>query len=51
MRLAGTSESSVYRGISRLLDDRALYYAMSVAKNPYGDGKASVRIVDIVEGM
>ncbi|MBE6666722.1 MAG: UDP-N-acetylglucosamine 2-epimerase (non-hydrolyzing) [Ruminococcaceae bacterium] len=49
IRLAGTSSVSVYRGITRLLDDRALYYAMSVAKNPYGDGRASEKIVDILE--
>ena len=48
IRLAGTSEMSVYRGITKLLDDGALYYAMSVAKNPYGDGNASKRIADIV---
>ena len=49
IRLAGTSEATVYRGVCRLLDDRALYYAMSVSKNPYGDGNASKRIADAVE--
>ena len=49
IRLVGTTETTVYRGVCRLLDDRALYYAMSVAKNPYGDGNASKRIADTVE--
>jgi UDP-N-acetylglucosamine 2-epimerase len=30
------------------LDDRAIYETMSFAHNPYGDGKASERIVDAI---
>ncbi|MBQ8849362.1 MAG: UDP-N-acetylglucosamine 2-epimerase (non-hydrolyzing) [Clostridia bacterium] len=49
MRLIGTGEGSVYRGVRTLLDNRALYYAMSRAKSPFGDGGASERISDIME--
>lgn len=46
MRLIGTGEGSVYRGTYELLTNPALYYAMSHASNPYGDGFASERIVE-----
>jgi len=49
LRLAGTDRESIYREFRRLLTDPAAYDAMSGAKNPYGDGKASVRIADILE--
>jgi len=32
----------------KLLDDEASYAIMSRAHNPYGDGKASQRIVDVI---
>jgi len=48
MRLVGTSEGTVYRGLRELLDNRGLYYAMARAKNPYGDGNASRCISDIM---
>lgn len=46
IRLVGTSEGSVYRGIRSLLESRSLYYAMTRAQNPFGDGRASERIAD-----
>lgn len=46
LRLVGTKEESIYREFSRLLDSPAEYKAMSHACNPYGDGRASERIVD-----
>lgn len=49
MRLIGTGEGSVYRGIRELLENRALYDVMSRAHNPYGDGYASRRIADYLE--
>ena len=33
----------------KLLNDRSVYMAMSNAVNPYGDGQAAGRIVDIIE--
>ena len=45
-RLVGNTEGSVYRGVRELLENEALYYAMSNASNPYGDGYASRRIVE-----
>ena len=50
LKLVGTDEDNIYACFSRLLDDEAEYTKMSNASNPYGDGKACVRIADILEG-
>lgn len=49
LRLAGTSEGDIYRHLTELLDNRAVYEKMQKAVNPYGDGKACKRIVKILE--
>lgn len=49
LKLVGTEEESIYRNFKLLLDDRDEYEKMSKASNPYGDGFASKRIVDILE--
>ena len=46
LKLAGTNEEVIYNMIDELLSDQSEYDRMSQASNPYGDGKASVRIVD-----
>jgi UDP-N-acetylglucosamine 2-epimerase (non-hydrolysing) len=46
VRLVGTDEQAIIRDTKLLLDDASTYKAMSVAHNPYGDGKASARIVE-----
>ena len=43
--LVGTDFDMIVGNVSKLLDDTALYDAMSKSVNPYGDGKASERIV------
>ena len=48
LKLVGVNKESVYRGVKELLDDKNLYESMSKASNPYGDGKASRRIVDVL---
>ena len=48
-RLIGTAEGAVYRGIRELLENDALYCAMSRGKNPYGDGYAAERIAQYLE--
>jgi UDP-N-acetylglucosamine 2-epimerase (non-hydrolysing) len=45
VRLVGTDESRIVSEASTLLDDPAAYTAMARRHNPYGDGKASQRIV------
>lgn len=49
LKLVGTSESVIYENFKTLLVDRVAYNAMAHASNPYGDGKACIRIADILE--
>lgn len=48
LKLAGTNEETIYRLIDELLSDEKEYQRMAGAKNPYGDGRASVIIADAV---
>lgn len=43
-KLVGTRRADIFREVSSLLTDDAAYKKMSMAHNPYGDGKASERI-------
>ena len=46
VKLVGTDKTKIINNVSLLLDDQEEYRKMSFAHNPYGDGKASQRIVD-----
>lgn len=50
LKLVGTTEEVIYENFKTLLDDKEEYLKMSNASNPYGDGHASERIADILEG-
>ena len=45
VKLVGTDYNLIVNEVSRLLEDHAYYNQMSHAVNPYGDGKASGRIL------
>ncbi len=45
VKLVGTNTDMIVKETTLLLDDKAVYNAMSRSHNPYGDGKASDRIV------
>ena len=45
LKLIGTHAADLVREASNLLDDRLAYQAMATRANPYGDGNASVKIV------
>ena len=49
VRLAGVSRETIAGLMRELLTDRAAYDAMAHAKNPYGDGHASERIVRAIK--
>lgn len=49
LKLVGTDEEYIYNTFKNLLEDKNEYLKMSKASNPYGDGKASKRIADILE--
>lgn len=48
LELVGTDENNVFEGARKLLTDRNAYERMSKAANPYGDGRASERIVQAI---
>ncbi|MBE2898700.1 UDP-N-acetylglucosamine 2-epimerase (non-hydrolyzing) [Pasteurellaceae bacterium 20609_3] len=45
VRLVGSNRDTIVEQVVKLLDDGQAYQEMAQAKNPYGDGKASQRIV------
>ena len=47
-KLVGTNEETIVREVERLLDDEAAYSAMAKAHNPFGDGKTSARIAELL---
>lgn len=50
-RLVGTNEHVIVTEVLRLLDDAAAYESMAKAVNPYGDGRASERVVAAIQGF
>lgn len=50
LKLVGTDEAMIYENFKLLLENPQEYEKMSMASNPYGDGLASKRIADILEG-
>ncbi len=47
VKLVGTDMDKIIDAVSELLEQPELYKSMSMAVNPYGDGKASERIVEM----
>lgn len=50
-KLVGTDTDKIVRETRRLLVDKGAYLRMARHKNPYGDGKAARRIVNIIAGL
>ena len=48
VELVGANKDRIIAGVSRLLDDEKYYQQMSRAHNPYGDGCACERIVNVM---
>ncbi len=48
VKLVGTNKEKITGTVQKLLDDVNFYNSMKMAVNPYGDGLASKRIVDII---
>ena len=51
VKLVGTNYQKIVGNVSMLLDDEKEYYKMSRANNPYGDGKASLRIAEALKNI
>jgi UDP-N-acetylglucosamine 2-epimerase (non-hydrolysing) len=47
VKLVGTDKDAIINSTLQLLDNPSLYENMSKANNPYGDGKAAQRIVNL----
>ena len=48
VKLVGTNKDKIVNEVVRLLDDEEWYHQMSHAVNPYGDGHACQRILDVL---
>jgi UDP-N-acetylglucosamine 2-epimerase (non-hydrolysing) len=48
-KLVGCDFDSIVNSSLQLLDDDVVYKSFSLRKSPYGDGRASARIVDILQ--
>ncbi len=48
-KLIGTNPAQIFAAASELLSDEVAYQKMATAINPFGDGRAAARILQIVE--
>lgn len=48
VKVVGIEENDIFKVVNKLINDEEEYNKMSNAINPYGDGKASKRIVDTI---
>ncbi|MBW1605381.1 non-hydrolyzing UDP-N-acetylglucosamine 2-epimerase [Lactobacillus sp. Sy-1] len=49
LKLVGTDPKLIKQGMEMLLDNQSEYQKMALAQNPYGDGKASARILEAIK--
>ena len=51
VKLVGSNQKSIVQGVVKLIDNKKFYKEMSVSVNPYGDGLASERIIDVLRSI
>ncbi len=49
VKLVGTNPITIVNEVNKLLKDRSIYESMSQSHNPYGDGKACQKIVNLIK--
>jgi len=49
VKLVGTNPVTIANEVNTLLNDRSVYESMSQAHNPYGDGKACQKIINLIK--
>ena len=49
VKLAGVSQDTIYAMAKELLEDKEAYNSMAHAVNPYGDGHACERIIEVLK--
>lgn len=48
-KLVGVTANGIFEGASRLIDNQEEYRGMAKAANPFGDGSAATKIVEVIE--
>ena len=48
VKLVGTNSDLIVSSVTELIEDSKAYEGMAYAHNPYGDGKACARILDVL---
>jgi UDP-N-acetylglucosamine 2-epimerase (non-hydrolysing) len=51
VKLVGASRGLIVKSVAELLKEQSLYEEMSLAHNPYGDGRASDRIIHVLRNL
>ena len=51
VKLVGADAGNIISSVNELINDTSAYENMAQAKNPYGDGKAAMRIADAVQAF
>ena len=51
VRLVGTNKNSIIEHVEAVMTQEDIYNQMSKSHNPYGDGKASSRILDFIVNL
>lgn len=51
VELVGTDPERIWMATSKLLEDKEFYEAKTRVHNPYGDGRASARISDLIDSF
>ena len=49
VKLVGTNKTKLVTEVTQLIEDKNYYLSMSQAHNPYGDGFAAARIVEVLQ--
>jgi UDP-N-acetylglucosamine 2-epimerase (non-hydrolysing) len=51
VKLVGTNYSKIIEESQKLIDDKNEYHKMSKASNPFGDGKASLKVLNFIKSI
>jgi len=51
VKLVGTQSDAIIQGVKELLDNQSIYEKMAKTTNPYGDGQAGYRIIEVLRSQ
>ncbi|MBD6969793.1 UDP-N-acetylglucosamine 2-epimerase (non-hydrolyzing), partial [Vibrio parahaemolyticus] len=51
VKLVGTDTNNIIESVELLLNDEDEYQRMSFSHNPYGDGNATKKIIEVLSGL